>query len=86
MAVEYGAEVPFMRPAGLADDYTTTAAVILHSLDWLSDNGVSVSYVCCIYATAPLIRPIDIIKGLEILKKRRAASAFFRYNISVSNL
>ena len=32
----YGAEVPFMRPSELADDYTGTADVLMHALNWLN--------------------------------------------------
>lgn len=76
VARKYGAEVPFMRPIHLADDHATTAAVILQALDWFRESNITVNYVCCIYATAPLIRADDISSGLEILKKRGAASAF----------
>lgn len=76
VAKTYGAEVPFMRPPELADDYATTSSVILHTLDWLKKHGENVTYLCCIYGTAPMIRSDDIIKGLEILKINGAASAF----------
>ena len=32
VARAHGAQVPFMRPAALADDFTGTAAVIVHAL------------------------------------------------------
>ena len=31
-----GAEVPFVRPAALADDHTGTTAVVKHALQWLA--------------------------------------------------
>ena len=34
-----GADVPFMRPDALADDFTGTAAVIAHALHALRDQG-----------------------------------------------
>jgi len=54
IARQYGAEVPFLRPAELADDYTPTVPVVQHALNVL---GVSddVDVVCCIYATAPML-------------------------------
>lgn len=70
-----GAEVPFTRPLELADDFTGTASVMLHALNWLSEHGVVVSYFCCIYATAPLVQPEYIIKGLTLLKEKNAAVA-----------
>ncbi|MBN1472354.1 MAG: pseudaminic acid cytidylyltransferase [Syntrophaceae bacterium] len=76
IAISYGAEVPFLRPAELSDDFTGTDAVILHALYWLTDHEVEIQYVCCIYATAPLIDSHYIIKGLELLKEQNATSAF----------
>ena len=39
IAKQYGAEVPFIRPKELADDFTTTGDVIEHTLNWLKKNG-----------------------------------------------
>jgi N-acylneuraminate cytidylyltransferase len=33
-AKAYGAEVPFMRPLDLSDDFTVTLPVIAHAVDW----------------------------------------------------
>lgn len=76
IAISYGAEVPFIRPAELSDDFTGTDAVILHALNWLIDRGQDIQYMCCIYATAPFIDPVLIRNGLELLKSAEATSAF----------
>ena len=76
MAKIYGAEVPFIRPAELADDFTATVPVLLHALNWLSENGFATDYFCCIYATAPFVQPEHIIEGFNLLKKRSATTAF----------
>jgi len=76
IANSYGAEVPFLRPAELADDFTGTDAVVLHTLNWLIDHGEDIQYVCCIYATAPFINSKYLINGLELLKENNATSAF----------
>jgi len=76
VAKSYGAEVPFIRPAELADDFTGTIPVSLHALNWLSEHGFATDYFCCIYATAPFIQPEHIIEGFNLLKKRNAATAF----------
>lgn len=65
VAVRFGAEVPFLRPAELADDYTGTSAVVAHALEWLQGNGEACDYVCCIYATAPFMRSDDLVSGFE---------------------
>lgn len=57
VAAAYGAEVPFRRPAELADDNTGLLPVIQHAIRWFSGRGAPVNYVCCIYATAPFVAP-----------------------------
>ncbi|MDH0718432.1 pseudaminic acid cytidylyltransferase [Acinetobacter junii] len=59
-AKKYGAEVPFIRPKELADDYTGTNDVVCHAIKWLKNSGVNPSEVCCIYATAPFIQVDDL--------------------------
>jgi len=67
VARTWGAEIPFLRPAELADDYTGTAAVVRHAIEWFEDRGKKFDFVCCIYATAPFVRAQDINTGLEDL-------------------
>jgi pseudaminic acid cytidylyltransferase len=62
----YGAEVPFIRPANLSDDYTATNDVIIHCINWFLDQGYRLNSVCLIYATAPLIRNDDLIEAHKI--------------------
>jgi N-acylneuraminate cytidylyltransferase len=68
-AVKWGAEVPFIRPQKLADDYATTMDVIKHAIDWLNKNDTVYDHACCIYATAPFVRVSDLIKGYNLLKE-----------------
>lgn len=72
VARSYGAETPFMRPADLADDHTTTLAVVNHALDWFTSRGQPVRLLCCIYATAPFIQAADIATGLRQLEEEGA--------------
>jgi pseudaminic acid cytidylyltransferase len=70
------AEVPFIRPAELADDFTGTVPVLLHALNWLNEHNYPTVYFCCIYATAPFVQPEYIIEGFNLLEKRKATNAF----------
>ncbi|WP_374350815.1 pseudaminic acid cytidylyltransferase [Chitinimonas sp.] len=65
-----GAEVPFIRPASLADDYTTTAAVICHAIAKLQQSSITPDYVACIYPTAPMLQAEDLRRGLAALQAR----------------
>ena len=75
-AREAGAEVPFMRPAELSDDYTPTAPVLEHAINWLKRHEQSVDYFCCIYPTAPFIRCDDLVRGYKLLIENKASSVF----------
>jgi pseudaminic acid cytidylyltransferase len=68
VAKKNGAEVPFIRPKDLSDDFSGTTEVIAHATQWAIDHGITVSAVCCIYATAPLIQTNDIKMGKELLE------------------
>ena len=76
VAEKYGAEIPFYRPAELSDDFTGTSEVILHALNWFIKKDINIDYVCCIYATAPFVKPEYIREGFEILRKTGATSSF----------
>jgi pseudaminic acid cytidylyltransferase len=67
IAIANGADVPFMRPAELADDHTGTIPVIAHAINWQNLNGQTVTQACCIYATAPFTRAHDLQRGLNAL-------------------
>jgi pseudaminic acid cytidylyltransferase len=68
IARSYGAKTPFLRPHELSDDYTTISDVIRHSIHWYCDNAQSPDLICCIFATAPLLRSKYILEGLEKIK------------------
>jgi N-acylneuraminate cytidylyltransferase len=63
-----GAEVPFTRPAELSGDQTPTLPVIRHAVEWLVQHGCAVEFACCIYATAPFLKPQFLQEGLAALR------------------
>ena len=76
VAHQYGAQAPFMRPAELSDDHTGTAAVIAHTLEWLSANGPTPDQVCCLFATAPFVSADDLRRGLAVFTETGSDYAF----------
>ena len=42
VAKHWGAEVPFMRPSELSNDYAGTTEVVAHAIQWCLDHGLSV--------------------------------------------
>lgn len=72
-----GAEVPFLRPAPLADDHAPTGPVIAHAIaETEREAAVSVLQACCIYATAPFVVSGDLRAGLLMLERAQADFAF----------
>ena len=52
---QYGAEVPFMRPAEIAEDWSVDLEVFTHALHWLKDNeGYVPDLVIQLRATSPV--------------------------------
>lgn len=69
VAQKAGAEVPFFRPAELADDYSSTQDVIVHVLSELETQGVMPLLVCCLYPTAPMVQATDLQAGLAMMQQ-----------------
>ena len=58
---KYGAEVPFMRPANIAEDATLDLPVFEHALKWLEENEkYSPDVVVQLRPTSP-IRPVGMV-------------------------
>ena len=64
---QWGAEVPFTRPAELSNDFAATTDVIAHAAQWAIDQALELESICCIYATAPFVKSEDIRRGCEAL-------------------
>ncbi len=61
VARRYGAEVPFLRPAELAQDRTTDLPVFQHALRWLEEHeGYRPEVVVQLRPTSP-VRPADCV-------------------------
>lgn len=76
VAEAFGAEVPFRRAATLADDHATTGAVVADAIHQLRAQGACHERVCCVYATAPLLEPSDLRRGLGMLLEGAAQYVF----------
>jgi N-acylneuraminate cytidylyltransferase len=61
VALKYGADVPFLRPAEFAQDLSTDLEVFVHALNWLKENeNYSPDLVVQLRPTSP-IRKADLI-------------------------
>lgn len=69
-----GIDVPFMRPAELAEDTTPTLPVVLHAVTTLENKGEYYDAVCLLQPTNPLRRSEDIDASIELLQTSGADS------------
>jgi CMP-N-acetylneuraminic acid synthetase len=71
-----GCPAPFVRPAELAGDRSSTVDVVLHAVDWLAQHeGFVADVVVLLPATAPLRRAAHIRGALDVLRDDPAAEA-----------
>ena len=76
VARAYGAEIPFLRPSELADDFTGTTPVMRHAIQWYAEKETAPELACCIYATAPFLSVEDIRLGEQALRSDQYEYAF----------
>lgn len=82
LARSLGCDVPFMRPADLAQDHTPHLPVMQHVVGWLRQHEqYEADAVMILQPTSPLRRPEDIQASLDLLERTGADSV-----ISVSDV
>jgi len=73
VAREYGGDVPFLRPEGLARDESSVYPVLTHALRWLREHqGYSPDYVMLLQPTSPLRTAEDIDRCVELALEHNA--------------
>lgn len=73
---QYGADVPFMRPAELAEDKTPHLPVMQHAIKFMEDKlGLVFDYVAILQPTSPFRSVEDVDETIELLDKEGADSA-----------
>ena len=68
VARQYGASVPRLRSARSSDDHATISDVMLEVLADYDAAQRSFDYFCCLFATAPFVRPAQLRSALEQLR------------------
>lgn len=66
---KYGADVPFLRSEKNSDDFATTVDVILEVIKQFELKGIKVDEACCIYATAPFVRPEELTTAYSLMRE-----------------
>jgi CMP-N-acetylneuraminic acid synthetase len=70
----HGLEVPFLRPAELAEDTTPILPVLLNLLDWLEVDGDRVEAIVLLQPTSPFRSAADIDGAVELFRRHNADS------------
>jgi pseudaminic acid cytidylyltransferase len=79
VSIAAGAELPFVRPANLADDFTPTVPVIAHAVDTCQTMGWSIEYACCIYPCVPFLQISDLVDSFALMREN---DAHFSYPVT----
>jgi CMP-N,N'-diacetyllegionaminic acid synthase len=69
-----GLEVPFVRPASLAQDDTPMLPVVQHAVEALAGEGWSADLVVLLQPTSPLRQPRHVRRVVEMLRETGADS------------
>lgn len=68
IAIQYGAEAPFLRPAHLATDTATSLSALQHAVAWVeAEEGKEYDYVVMLPCTNPMTTAEDIDAALQKL-------------------
>lgn len=67
IAMSFGANVPFLRPAELASDQAKQIDAMIHAVGFMEEQGEKFDYVCVLQPTCPLRATEDVDGALELL-------------------
>ncbi|MEL7250527.1 MAG: acylneuraminate cytidylyltransferase family protein [Bacteroidota bacterium] len=66
---QYGAELPFMRPAELATDHSPSIDTVIHALRFFQEAGEAFDAVCLLQPTTPFRTSEDIQLAVQAFRK-----------------
>lgn len=74
VAMQYGAEVPFMRPDELATDTALSADVVYHAMTYIEQNETQYDRLLLLQPTSPLRKPEDIRNAVKLFNEKQCKS------------
>ena len=74
VAKDFGAEIPFLRPLEISDDFTNINKVISHTLNNIDTDNYN--FACCIFATSPLLVIEDLKESYDLIVKNEHKFVF----------
>ena len=67
-----GLEVPFLRPAAIAEDATPMLPVLAHLIDWLEAGGTKPTSIVLLQPTSPLREARHIDEAIALFEAKKA--------------
>jgi CMP-N,N'-diacetyllegionaminic acid synthase len=74
IAKQWGAEVPFIRPAELSEDDSSHISVILHAIDRLKEEGSFPDYIMLLQPTSPFRTVEDLSRAIQLARDTDATA------------
>lgn len=85
VGIQYGAEVPFMRPDFLATDTADSMDVVEHAMQWIRKNDIRrYDYVCLLEPSSPFASYKDLDNAFALLTKSGADTLLGMKEVEVS--
>lgn len=73
VAIQYGAEVPFMRPEYLASDTASSMDVVMHAIQWIEENDDDkYDYICLLEPSSPFATSEDLDAAIKLIVEKKA--------------
>lgn len=76
VASSYGARIPFLRSRENAGDQAGILAVIQEVVEKYAERGEVFDYVCCMFATTPLLQASYVEAGFRLMLEKGATTVF----------
>jgi pseudaminic acid cytidylyltransferase len=76
IAIECGAEVPYLRPENLSTDFSTTISVIENVVDWYKKKQINYENLCLLQPTSPLRSAMHIEESYKLLSEKVANAIY----------
>lgn len=72
ISMEYGADIPFMRPCEISGDSISSDDVILHAISFYQQQGIEYKEVCKLQPTSPLRNGKHLREAYQLFQEKEA--------------
>ena len=74
IALDFGARVPYLRPAEISNDESSTESAVLHFIDWCSKNDIRFKNLILMQCTSPLRHSNSLTAAIEKFESSKSDS------------